>query len=88
MPFPGFSPADFKVFEIPGFAARMDAIKQRIRPKLEAVGRELQPDVGRLGGAEAFTHVAKHMRRTVNPFVQDGFTWRLRIVICSSKKVT
>jgi uncharacterized protein YktB (UPF0637 family) len=45
----------------------MDAIKRRIRPKLEAVGRELQPDVGRLGGTEAFTHVAKHMRRTVNP---------------------
>ena len=67
MTFSGFSPADFKVFEIPGFAERMDAIKRRIRPKLEAVGRELQPDVGRLGGVEAFTHVAKHMRRTVNP---------------------
>ena len=67
MPFSGFSPADFKVFEIPGFAERMDAIKRRIRPKLEAVGRELAPGVGRLGGAEAFPHVAKHMRRTVNP---------------------
>jgi uncharacterized protein YktB (UPF0637 family) len=67
MPFPAFSPADFKVFEIPGFAERMEAIKHRIRPKLEAVGRALSPDVGRLGGAEAFTHVARHMRRTVNP---------------------
>ena len=67
MPFPAFTPADFKVFEIEGFAPRMDAIKQRIRPKLEAVGRELQPDVGRLGGSEAFAHVARHARRTVNP---------------------
>ena len=67
MSFPAFSPADFKVFEIPGFAERMEAIKRRIRPKLESVGRELSPDVGRLGGAEAFTHVARHARRTVNP---------------------
>ena len=66
MPFSGFSPADFKVFEIEGFAPRMNAIKQRIRPKLEAVGRELAPHVGRLGDAPAFTHVAKHARRTVN----------------------
>ena len=67
MPFPAFSPADFKVFEIPDLAERMEAIKRRIRPKLESVGRELSPDVGRLGGAEAFTHVARHARRTVNP---------------------
>ena len=67
MSFPGFTAADFKVFEIEGFAPRMEAIRTRIRPKLEAVGRELQPDVGRLGGADAFAHVAKHMRRTVNP---------------------
>jgi len=67
MTFPAFTAADFKVFEIEGFAPRMDAIKQRIRPKLEAVGRELQPDVRRLGGGDAFAHVAKHARRTVNP---------------------
>jgi uncharacterized protein YktB (UPF0637 family) len=67
MPFPGFSQADFKVFDIEGFAPRMAAIKGRIRPKLDAAGRELLPDVTRIGGAEAFAHVAKHMRRTVNP---------------------
>ena len=55
------------MFEIEGFAPRMEAIKRRIRPKLEAVGRELSPDVGRLGGATAFAHVARHVRRTVNP---------------------
>ena len=67
MPFPGFTAADFKVFDVDGFAPRMAAIRSRIRPKLEAAGRDLLPDVTRIGGAEAFAHVAKHMRRTVNP---------------------
>jgi uncharacterized protein YktB (UPF0637 family) len=67
MSFTGFTPSDFKVFEIPGFKPRMQAIKTRIRPKLEAVGRELLPDVTRVGGGEAFIHMAKHARRTVNP---------------------
>ena len=67
MAFPGFTPADFKVFDLEGFAPRMGAIKGRIRPKLEAAGRDLVRDVTRLGGAPAFAHVAKHMRRTVNP---------------------
>ena len=66
MSFSGFTPSDFKVFDIPGFKPRMEAIKGRIRPKLEAVGRELLPDVARIGGAPAFAHVAKHARRTVN----------------------
>jgi uncharacterized protein YktB (UPF0637 family) len=67
MAFPGFRASDFKVFEISGFKPRMDAIRTRIRPKLEAAGRDLLPDVSRIGGEEAFTHVAKHVRRTVNP---------------------
>src|SRR5881296_2654686 len=65
--FPGFTPSDFKVVDIPGFKPRMEAIKTRIRPKLEAAGRDLLPDVARIGGAEAFAHVARHARRTVNP---------------------
>ena len=67
MSFPGFTAADFKVFDIPGFLPRMEAIKTRIRPKLEAAGRDLLPDVARVGGGPAFVHVAKHARRTVNP---------------------
>jgi len=65
--FPGFKTSDFKVFDIPGFKPRMDAIRTRIRPKLEAAGRDLLPDVSRIGGANAFVHVARHARRTVNP---------------------
>src|SRR6267378_2619169 len=67
MSFPGFTPADFKVFDIDGFKPRMEAIKTRIRPKLEAIGRDLLPDVGRIaGGDQAFAHVARHARRTVH----------------------
>jgi len=65
--FPGFTASDFRVFDIPGFKPRMDAIRTRIRPKLEAAGRDLLPDVSRIGGANAFVHVARHARRTVNP---------------------
>ena len=72
MSFPGFTAADFKVFDIPGFKPRMEAIKTRIRPKLEAAGRDLLTDVARVGGGPAFVHVAKHARRTVNP---PGDTW-------------
>ena len=67
MSFPGFTAADFKVFDIPGFKPRMEAIKTRIRPKLEAAGRDLLTDVARIGGGPAFVHVAKHARRTVKP---------------------
>jgi uncharacterized protein YktB (UPF0637 family) len=63
----GFTASDFKVFDIPGFKPRMEAIKTRIRPKLEAAGRDLLSDVARIGGGEAFAHVAKHARRTVTP---------------------
>ena len=66
MAFPGFTAADFAVFEIDGFKPRMEAIRRRIRPKLEAIGRDLLPDVGRIAGDQAFAHVARHARRTVN----------------------
>ena len=52
MSFTGFTSSDFKVFEIPGFKPRMDAIKTRIRPKLEAVGHSLTPAVSRATGGE------------------------------------
>jgi len=67
MPSPAFYATDFKVFNEPGFRARMAAIRERIRPKLEAVGHTLMPAVRRATGGEAFAHVAKHARRSVNP---------------------
>ena len=62
-----FTAADFRVFEIDGFKARMEAIRTRIRPKLEVLGKALVSDVSHATGAEAFVHVARHARRTVNP---------------------
>ena len=51
MSFPGFSPVRLQgVRHRRASPPRMDAIKTRIRPKLEAVGKELLPDVARIGG--------------------------------------
>jgi len=67
MPSTAFGAADFKVFEVKGFAQRMSEIRARIRPKLETLGQRLLPELSRAIGAEAFAHVARHARRTVNP---------------------
>jgi uncharacterized protein YktB (UPF0637 family) len=62
-----FRPVDFKVFEVEGFAARMAEIRERVRPKLEALGQQLAPAIARATATETYAHVAKHARRTVNP---------------------
>jgi uncharacterized protein YktB (UPF0637 family) len=67
MPAAAFNGADFKVFDVQGFRPRMEEIRGRLRPKLEAMGHSLLPAVGRATGAPAFAHVARHARRTVNP---------------------
>ncbi len=67
MPSPGFTAADFKVFEAKGFQARMQEIRSRVRPKLEALGSRLAPEIQRTAGEDVFAHVARHARRTVNP---------------------
>lgn len=67
MGFERFSAKDFQVFAIPGFQGRMTALRGQVRPKLEALGEILLPELARLTGGEVFAHVAKHARRTVNP---------------------
>lgn len=62
-----FTQDDLKIFSIPDFSGRMGAIKTRIRPKLEAIGEALGPELLKAWGEEFFAHTAKHMRRTVNP---------------------
>lgn len=62
-----FTAKDFRVFDIPGFAERMAAIRQGVRPKLERLGEALAPELARVTRAEIFPHVARHARRTVNP---------------------
>jgi uncharacterized protein YktB (UPF0637 family) len=67
MPSSAFGAADFKVFDVKGFPRRMQEIRTRIRPKLEALGHSLAPAIQRTTGERTFAHVAKHARRTVNP---------------------
>jgi len=67
MAFTGFIAKDFQVFAIPDFAGRMAAIRGQIQPKLFALAEEIAPGLAPIVGSEAFPHVAKHMRRTVNP---------------------
>lgn len=58
---------EFAIFTIEGFAERMSGIRSYIQPKLRALGERLQAHVGRLYGEPCYAHVAKHMRRKVNP---------------------
>lgn len=70
-----FSAEDFDVFAIPDFAARMDALKARVRPKLEALGAALAPELSAMLGEPVYPHVAKHARRTVNPPDDTWVAW-------------
>ncbi|MGG3466517.1 DUF1054 domain-containing protein [Neobacillus pocheonensis] len=67
MEFKGFTNEDFDVFKIDGLEARMEALKETIRPKLEVLGQHFAPILSALTGDEMFVHVAKHARRTINP---------------------
>lgn len=58
---------DFEVFNTPGLDARMNALKEYVRPKFEELGTEFSSFFSGKTGDEFFPHVAKHMRRTVNP---------------------
>jgi uncharacterized protein YktB (UPF0637 family) len=67
MSFKGFTDADFDVFLIDGLEARMSALKDIVRPKLEDLGKYFAPSLSALTADEMFVHVAKHARRTINP---------------------
>lgn len=73
--FNGFQPEDFHVFSIDGLEQRMEAIKTRIRPKLEYLGQYFAPSLSAATGDEMFYHVAKHARRTVNPPNDTWVAW-------------
>jgi uncharacterized protein YktB (UPF0637 family) len=67
MSFKGFTNEDFDVFLIDGLEARMSALKDIVRPKLEDLGKYFAPSLSALTADEMFVHVAKHARRTINP---------------------
>ncbi|MCD8914494.1 MULTISPECIES: YktB family protein [Staphylococcus] len=62
-----FSLKNFKVFEVPGLDARMQAIESDIRPKLRNLGEHFTDFLNTHTADEFFPHIAKHARRTVNP---------------------
>ena len=62
-----FTAKEVQIFDIPGFAERMAAIRAEIRPKVEALGDALAPSLALVARVEIFPHVARHARRTVNP---------------------
>ncbi|MEY8189247.1 YktB family protein [Peribacillus simplex] len=62
-----FTANDFDVFKIDGLEPRMDALKERIQPKLHALGEHFSQKLSVMTGDEMHPHVAKHARRSVNP---------------------
>ncbi|MFJ8256997.1 YktB family protein [Peribacillus asahii] len=62
-----FTASDFNTFTINGLEERMDALKERIRPKLQDLGDYFAQQLSIMTGEEIFPHVAKHARRTINP---------------------
>jgi uncharacterized protein YktB (UPF0637 family) len=63
----GFTPADFAVFGIAGFSARMQEIDARVSPRLARLAGELAPELARRVDRELYPHIARHARRTVDP---------------------
>ncbi|OGQ04525.1 MAG: hypothetical protein A2W61_04890 [Deltaproteobacteria bacterium RIFCSPLOWO2_01_44_7] len=62
-----FTKKDLEVFQVQGFADRMQLVADTIHPKLMKLGELLQPQLSRLVAHHLFPHVAQHLRRTVNP---------------------
>lgn len=62
-----FSQADLEVFTISGFDERMQAIRERVHPKLRELAEELVEPLSQKAGEPLHPHVAKHARRSVNP---------------------
>jgi uncharacterized protein YktB (UPF0637 family) len=58
---------DFDLFSINGLEKRMNALQTLVQPKFEKLGRHFADQLSAHGSDEFFPHVARHLRRTVNP---------------------
>ena len=58
---------DFDLFSIDGLENRMNALQTLVQPKFSELGRHFSDKLSAHGSDEFFPHVAKHLRRTVNP---------------------
>jgi uncharacterized protein YktB (UPF0637 family) len=63
----GFTRRDFNIFTIDGLEERMEAIRMRIQPKFKIIGEVLTADLSSSLQNEMYLHIAKHLRRTINP---------------------
>ncbi len=70
-----WSREDLDIFSIEGFSERMSAIRTRVQPQLAAISARLSEPLTRLAGVPLYPHVAKHMRRTVNPPPETWVAW-------------
>lgn len=71
----GFLRADFEVFSIEGFSARMEKIYARIRPRLIRLGVELGPELSRRIQMDFFPHIAKHTKRAADAPLETWTAW-------------
>ena len=70
--FEGFAAEDFEAFDVPDFSGRMAQVRERIKPKLMAIGEAMPETLSKTLGEPIYPHVAQHLRRSVNPPVE---TW-------------
>lgn len=80
MTIPNFISTDFAAFTIDGLEPRMAAIRERIQPKFQTIGRLLCEETALLAGNEMHLHIARHARRKVNA---PKDTW---LAICDNKR--
>lgn len=80
MQFNGFSQQDFDTFKIDGLEGRMEAIRERIQPKFQAIGHEMVDYLSAKLESDIYLHIAQHARRTVNPPMD---TWS---AYCNNKR--
>lgn len=66
-----FSQKEFDVFLESTLAGRMEKVRTVIDPQFERLNEFLQPQFNR-ANVKLYPHIAKHMRRTVNPPIN---TW-------------
>ncbi|MDO8526376.1 MAG: DUF1054 family protein [Deltaproteobacteria bacterium] len=75
-----FTKKDLEIFQIQGFADRMQLIADNIHPKLAKLGELLQPQLSRLVAHQLYPSLLQHARRTVNPPEE---TW---VAFCPDEK--
>jgi uncharacterized protein YktB (UPF0637 family) len=64
--FDGFTQKEFKIFDVPGYQARMPLLRSEITSRFKEFGPSIGAEIEKATGLELHPHIALHMRRTVN----------------------